>query len=126
MTARGVGIHHVALTVADLERARLFYRDVLGLTEVDNPSRDATLCWFAAGSAQIHLILNPSARTFRNTTEIDSHDGHVAITIGSYDAMLERLQSQGVPNRPRPTSGVPWKRIFVTDPDGNVLELVGD
>lgn len=119
-------IHHVAVTVTDLERARRFYRDVIGLTEIPNPDLNFPVAWFAAGSAQVHLIVNASSRTLRDTTEIDSHDGHLALSIGSYDAMLAHLQQLDVPHRARPVSGVPWKRIFVTDPDGNVIELIGD
>jgi len=30
-------IHHVSLTVTDLDRSRAFYREILCLTEIDRP-----------------------------------------------------------------------------------------
>jgi len=30
-------IHHVSLTVTDLDRSRAFYREILRLTEIDRP-----------------------------------------------------------------------------------------
>ena len=36
-------IHHVSLSVSDLERARAFYKDVLGLREIPRPPFDFPL-----------------------------------------------------------------------------------
>ena len=117
-------IHHVAVAVTDLERARHFYGAVLGLAEIERPAFNFPGAWFAAGEAQIHLIVNTQARTLRGTLGIDSHDGHFALRVGPHDEMLRRLEVHGVPHRERAPSVVEWKRIFVSDPDGNVLELI--
>ncbi len=42
---RVTGLHHVAVTVTDLDRARRFYSDVLGLVELPRPPFDFGGAW---------------------------------------------------------------------------------
>src|SRR4029079_5254879 len=50
------GIDHVTLVVADLERSRKFYCDVLGMHVVPRPGFNFPGSWFQIGNQQIHLI----------------------------------------------------------------------
>jgi len=109
--------------VTDLERAKRFYADVLGLAELPRPAFDFPGAWYAAGDRQLHLIVHDGARAFRGTTEIDGRDGHFAVRVADYDATLEHLCAHKVPVRERPTNPTPWAQLYVTDPDGNVIEL---
>src|SRR4029078_2384727 len=45
------------LVVADLERSRRFYCDLLGMRVVERPGFDFAGSWFQIGNQQIHLIL---------------------------------------------------------------------
>ena len=45
-----VGVHHVALQVADVTAARTFYRDVMGLPEIERPDFPIGGAWFQLGS----------------------------------------------------------------------------
>lgn len=116
-------LHHVAVCVTDLERARRFYTDVLGLTEVDRPRLNVEGVWYGLGGGQLHLIVHPPTRTLRGTREIDIADGHLALRVRDYDAALARLRAHGVELLERPDNATPWKQIYLTDPDGNVIEL---
>ena len=116
-------LHHVAVCVTDLERARRFYREVLGLNEVPRPPFDFGGAWYELGAGQLHLIVHPPTRTLRGTTDIDTRDGHLALRVPDYRAALDRLHRLGVPCVAKPDNLTPWAQIYVTDPDGNVIEL---
>jgi glyoxylase I family protein len=116
-------VHHVSLCVTDLARAKRFYSEVLMLTELPRPDFDFPGAWYQLGDRQLHLIVHRAPRTLRGTTEIDSRDGHYAIRVASYRKTLEHLKALGVTLSERPRSRTPWPHIFLTDPDGNVIEL---
>lgn len=109
--------------MTDLARARRFYRDVLGLAELPRPAFSFPGAWFAAGSRAVHLIVAERPRALRGTTDIDSRDGHVALRIGDFDAMVEHLRRHGVPFVEKRENATPWMQLHLTDPDGNGIEL---
>ena len=130
---RIVALHHVALPVVDLTRARLFYAEVLGLTEIHRPEAfDFPGAWFALGDGQLHLI-ERSGGTMRDSKPLDSRDVHFAIRVADYDAMLAHLRSLGyrddaalddpmrIKANRKPNAGFP--QIFVMDPDRHVIEI---
>jgi len=116
-------LHHVAVCVTDLARAKKFYEEVLGLTEVPRPPFDFGGAWYQLGVGQLHLIVHPPTLTMRRTAEIDAKDGHLALRVASYQAAVEHLKRLGIERLERPQNLTPWPQIYVTDPDGNVIEL---
>lgn len=117
------GVHHVALTVTDLARARHFYGVVLGLRELPRPDFDFAGAWFDAGACQLHLIVHAGTRTLRGTTAIDSRDSHVALRVDGFHTALSHLREHGVACAEQFHNRTPWAQIYVTDPDGHVIEL---
>ncbi len=116
-------LHHVAVCVTDIERAKRFYGEVLGLPEVPRPPFDFGGAWYEFGGRQLHLIVHPPTRTLRGTTDIDTRDGHLALRVRSFEAALEHLRQRGVACVAHRDNLTPWAQIYVTDPDGNVIEL---
>ena len=116
-------LHHVTVSVTDLARARLFYGEVLGLRELERPPFDFPGAWYELGDRQLHLIVHTTPRTLRGTTEIDSRDGHFAVRVSSYRDSVEHLRTHGIQLRESPRNPTPWAQIYITDPDGNVIEL---
>lgn len=125
-------IHHVALTVTDLELSRKFYREILSLEEIPRPPFNFPGAWFQLGDSQhVHLIVHDRA-TFREKP-LDTRDVHFALRVPSYRAALEFLHSKGYredadPGDPmfmvaqtHPTAGFP--QIYVCDPDRHVVEI---
>ena len=126
-------IHHVGIVVKRLTDAYVFYREVLGLAEIERPaSFDFRGAWFALGDGQLHLIERQGA-TLRLGKPVDSRDVHFAVRVDDFDATLAQLRAAGyrddVPadhprwlkwNR-RPNAGFP--QIFILDPDRHVIEL---
>jgi catechol 2,3-dioxygenase-like lactoylglutathione lyase family enzyme len=116
-------MHHVNLSVpeggADAEAA--FLVDLLGYRPA-MPGPDAakfgTLWWFDADDGtQVHLSVDPEHRP--------SARAHTAIWLDDeLDPALDRLAAAGY----RPSTSLEFdgdRHVFVTDPAGNLWELVG-
>jgi len=125
-------IHHMALTVTDLERSRKFYREILSLEEIARPPFDFPGAWFQLGDSQhVHLIVHDRP-TFREKP-LDTRDVHFAVRVPNYHAALEFLRAKGYredadlndPYRmiaePHPVAGFP--QIYICDPDRHVIEI---
>lgn len=115
-------IHHVSIAVRDLQRARAFYTDVLGLTEIERPPFKSSGIWYAIGDQQLHLIQQPAGETLREGG-IDSTDGHFAVWVSSYRDTIARLEQTGVAYDARPNSVAGFAQIYILDPDRNVIEF---
>lgn len=126
-------LHHVTLTATDVERSRRFYREILGLREIERPPFPFPGAWFqVAGGQQLHLIVHGDA-TLRGLKGIDTRDNHFAIRVASYRAALEFLRSEGYREdadaldllkmrlQPNGTAGFP--QIYILDPDRHVIEI---
>jgi len=117
-------LHHVSVCVTDLARARHFYGDVLGLPELPRPDLGFPGAWYRVGTGQeLHLIVHPPSKTRRGTSDIDGRDGHFAVRVASHDDMLARLRLHGIALLESRRNATPWSQIYVTDPDGNVIEF---
>ena len=126
---RVISIDHVTLVVADLERSRQFYCDVLGMRQVERPGFNFPGMWFQAGATQIHLILQHSESApagFPAPAEYVSpgRTFHFAFRVADGNAALSALQAAGVSlkgePRLRPDGCL---QVFCFDPDGHVVEL---
>ncbi len=121
-------LDHVTIVVADIERSRQFYVGVLGMEEVQRPGFSFSGCWFQAGGTQIHLILEHAesgpAGIFVPPHHASSRTHHFAFEVGDAYEAAGRLEELGVPivspPKLRPDGAV---QVFVTDPDGHVVEL---
>ena len=117
-------LHHVSVCVSDLERAKRFYGEVLGLREKARPDLGFPGAWYSVGESQeLHLIVHPPSKTMRGTPEIDGRDGHFAFRVRDCHETLARLRAHGVALIESPHNKTPWAQIYVTDPDGNVIEF---
>jgi catechol 2,3-dioxygenase-like lactoylglutathione lyase family enzyme len=125
-------IHHVALTVSELERSRRFYREVLGLPEIPRPPFNFPGAWFAlAGGQQLHLIVHTNP-TFRVDKGLDSRDVHFAMRVPSFREAVEYFRTKGYSEdaaddfariiiSPHATAGFP--QLYILDPDRHVIEV---
>lgn len=96
--------------------ARRFYAEILGMTEVAKPETlSAAGCWFAAGTAHLHVGIDPD---FRPATK-----AHPALIVSNLGALAERLRRDGfAADHDDRLPG--YRRIFTSDPFGNRIELM--
>lgn len=121
------GIGHVHLTVADLDRALAFYRDVLGFDVTTRLGRDAV--FLSAGGYHHHIGLNTWAgrgapAPAPGTTGLY----HFAILFpdrASLAGAVRRVIEHGIPLEGASDHGVS-EAIYLRDPDGNGVELYRD
>ena len=117
-------LHHTAVCVTDIERSKRFYGEVLGLREIERPAFPFAGAWYELSDGrQFHLIVHERPRTLRGTIDIDPRDGHLAFGVADYEKTVEFLRAMQIPCVERPDNVTPWKQVYVTDPDGNVIEL---
>ena len=117
------GLDHVVLRVADMDRAIAFYEQVLGL-HVERRLESIGLVQLRAGASMIDLVP-------RTEDEDDGRNmDHFAVRIEAMDvpALTAHLKSHGIdPGEVRRRYGAEGygSSIYVTDPDGNTVELKG-
>jgi catechol 2,3-dioxygenase-like lactoylglutathione lyase family enzyme len=126
--------HHVGVSVADLDRAKKWYADVLGMTEgfaFELPPFGVRGCFMEGCGTRVELFERagsgggvcgqhpPEALLTRGY-------GHVAFATPDLDATYAELLARGAKPvwdpRPSPEPGV--RMAFVADTDGNLVEFI--
>ncbi len=124
--------HHAGLPVADLERAVGWYRDVLGLehtttARVPEGVEIAFVVDASGSGVELFALEAPEAAAWDGPiAALRQGTGHVAFVVDDLDDVVARAEEAGsrVVWAPRP-SPKPGQRIaFVTDLDGNLVELM--
>ena len=114
--------HHFSICVDDIDRARAFYGDALGLPEIERPDFGFPGAWYDAGPVQLHLIVPPPGADVGTRAEkLTPIAGHIAFEIESYETVRESLEAAG---HEVLGLGAEVGQLFVRDPAGNVVELI--
>jgi catechol 2,3-dioxygenase len=119
---------HVVLSVADLERSRRFYGEILGFTEVCRMGERGVM--FSSGRTHHELLLLQGASDAAPLPEKRGLGlNHLALKIGTTDdelrAALDELQENEVRIDRIVDHGVTHS-IYLWDPDGNRVEVFID
>jgi glyoxylase I family protein len=109
-----LGVHHVSINVDDVDAARRFYVDQLGLVERrDRPNFGFPGAWLDAGGQQLHLIQGAAPPAIGQ---------HFALAVADLDATVAELRAHGLSvSDPSPVGT--GRQAFVSDPAGNTVEL---
>jgi len=129
-------LHHVLVGTTDVERSRVFYRDVLELREIARPAFAFPGAWFLFGGGQhLHLALREGT-TNRIGKPVDAADVHFALGMSSYTKTVAWLRAKGFDDTLpgddmkkmilRPDSIVGRPQIYIMDPDHNIIEFICD
>jgi catechol-2,3-dioxygenase len=116
------GVSELVLEVVDLDAAERFYGEVLGLPVVERwPDREAI--WVMAGDRTRIGLWRPQVGIAGGRGGVHVHYAmHISDT--DYDTALARLREHGYePEERRFGTYEASRALYVTDPDGNVVEL---
>ena len=114
-------VYETVVYATDLEAGTGFYRDVIGLREVDDGA-------FRLDDGGMLRLFDPS-RSSQPGRPVPSHGasgaGHVAFSVDALEDWLERLREAGIEIEQEKE----WARggarsVYVRDPAGNSVELV--
>ncbi|RWB02133.1 VOC family protein [Mesorhizobium sp.] len=113
------------LAVKDLAKAKAFYEDVLGLTEVHNEGDE--LIVYKCGDTSINVYRSQFAGTNKATAvtwmvgdEIDT----IVKALKSKGVVFEHYEMPGLKLEGDIHVGYGMKVVWFKDPDGNILNLV--
>jgi catechol 2,3-dioxygenase-like lactoylglutathione lyase family enzyme len=111
--------NHVALQISDIEKSRDFYSETLGLKEIPAPAFDYPVIWFSLENGrELHLIgRKPEAL---HTPVRSNHFALEVSDIYLADKILKENKVNCLPIKTRPDGIL---QLFLTDPDGNFIEL---
>jgi catechol 2,3-dioxygenase-like lactoylglutathione lyase family enzyme len=110
-------IDHVSVLITDCAAARAFYAGVLGLTEIPKPKTfDFVALWYDLGGGHtLHLLQKPQPDT--------RSPRHFALRVTDIQAARAHFRSHNIAMQE--TGPIPHcDRFFVSDPDGNRIEII--
>ena len=121
-------LNHIAVYVADLQKATDFYETVFDLEIIPEPFKDGRHTWFTLGPAgQLHLIQGAKSN------EVHDKNEHLCFSVPSISLFIEKMNAKeiifedwagkvgGVTKR---ADGV--NQVYFKDPDGHWLEVNDD
>jgi catechol 2,3-dioxygenase-like lactoylglutathione lyase family enzyme len=122
-----IKIKETCLYIRDLDKAKEFYNDVLGLPVISYV--EGKHIFFRAGSSVL-LCFNPDDSMHKTSPPAHYGNGklHFAFEVPEqeYSAVKEEIKAKGITI----TDQVIWKSgkesFYFEDPEGNVLEVVPD
>lgn len=120
---RIIGLQHLAINVKDLEAARNFYGQLLGLAELPRPAAVAEQfrsIWYLLGNAELHVVENPDFEPLKSPL-----GPHFAIACDDFNSACKRIAEQAEDVLFGPAKGMDGiDRLVVRDPTGNVVEII--
>ncbi len=118
-----IGLQHLAINVNDLDAARAFYGEVLGLAELPRPAAVAEQfrsIWYLLGNAELHVVENPDFKPLKSPL-----GPHFAISCDDFTRVCERIAAQWDDVLFGPAKGMDGiGRLVVRDPTGNMVEVI--
>jgi catechol-2,3-dioxygenase len=123
------GLGEVALRVSNLEAMQKFYEDAIGLPLM---ARFPDCAFFKIadgydGHTQVLALFDRSQSPgYRGPDATTSTIDHIAfeIPLADFAGEKERLEALGLGPLTAEHAWVHWRSIYVTDPEGNEVELV--
>ena len=138
-----LGINHVAISTANIERLTTFYKEQLGFEEVfklnwevgdetlDNitglKDSSARIAMLKCGNACVEFFeyQTPEPKPSEADRPVCDHGiTHVCLQVTDIDKEYERLKSAGMTFHCAPQAVGDLMATYGRDPDGNVVELL--
>ena len=119
-------LNHVAVRVTDVDKAKHFYENVIGLPKIPRPKINIPGEWYGIGGNALHIIGGAPREG------IDPTGPHMAIEVEDFDATKARVEELGLPyldgaamvaKMTPEAQKMVGRQLWIRDPDGNVIEL---
>jgi glyoxylase I family protein len=109
-------IDHCTILITNLQKARQFYGELLGLQEIAPPKEfDFVALWYDLGGQYLHLLLKPEPDTVSSR--------HFCLLVDDVAAARARYLAVGL--KVEETVRIAAAdRFFLRDPDGNRVEIL--
>jgi catechol 2,3-dioxygenase-like lactoylglutathione lyase family enzyme len=128
----GLLLHHVSISVSDIDASIEFYTSVLGLTPLVRPPFRSSGAWLACGTQQVHLNLKPLS-SFDPERAFNPTEPHFAIRVDDLGKMIATLNQHGYSESLGESDAkrlfldlhglAGFPQVFVFDPDRNLVEI---
>jgi catechol-2,3-dioxygenase len=123
------GLGEIAFRVNNLDAMQEFYEEIIGLPLI---ARDSICAFFKiadgyGGHTQVLALFDRSQSPgYRGTDAATSTVDHIAFEIALTDFAAEkkRLEALGLQVETAEHAWVHWRSLYVSDPEGNQVELV--
>lgn len=112
-------IDHYTVNVSDLDRSVKFYEDIIGLKNGARPDFGFPGAWLYLGDApRVHLMAGREIGTDK-TGPFD----HIAFKGIGVDETEDKLKANNIEYRRTEIDDFKLTQLFITDPDGVMIEL---
>lgn len=113
------GFNHYNIATGDLDRARRFYSEVLGLRDGERPPFSRPGAWMYIGEQPVLHISTGRVATTRRSDAFD----HVAFTAHDIEGTRATLRKHGIYFEEYAVPDRELHQLFFRDPDGVEIEL---
>jgi glyoxylase I family protein len=119
MDVKITGVHHIMITVGNIEEAKTFYSSVLGFEEMNIPE-DITgpRLWYKLGPIELHVNEHPKYK---------AGNSHFAITVeqDKYNEYISNIETTGYEKRSTCEKYIDgYYRLYIHDPFDNCVEII--
>jgi catechol 2,3-dioxygenase len=123
------GLGEIALRVENLDVMQRFYEDVIGLPLLKRFPGSAffKIAEGFGGHTQVLALFDRSKSSdYRPPDAVTSTIDHLAfeVSLADFASERQRLESLGIQVETAEHQWVHWRSLYVSDPEGNQVELV--
>jgi catechol 2,3-dioxygenase len=123
------GLGEIALRVNNLDAMQKFYADVIGLplmTRFQHSAFFKIADGYAGHTQVLALFDRAQSPGYRGSDAATSTIDHIAfeIPLADFEGEKKRLKGLGLQVETTEHAWVHWRSLYVTDPEGNQVELV--
>jgi catechol-2,3-dioxygenase len=123
------GLGEIALRVNNLDAMQKFYADVIGLplmTRFQNSAFFKIADGYAGHTQVLALFDRAQSPGYRGSDAATSTIDHIAfeIPLADFEGEKKRLEGLGLQVETVEHAWVHWRSLYVSDPEGNQVELV--
>ena len=114
-------LNHAAFRVTDVAKSTEFYENVVGLKRIDRPNFPFGGAWYGIGNNALHLISSEGMGR-----KPDPLGPHIAFEVEDFEETKRALKEKGIEFLEAPAGMGVGRQLWITDPDGNTVELRTD